>query len=613
MRMKRNTLFAWLVILPVSGPAILAGQQNTPNRQGRDDKIAPPEVFFQDAGYTVPARLPDGRLIRFRTHDDGDTVSYTSNDGGRTWKKLEVEGKHRIDIPLVDKDGELHTIALVWRNKAGKRIAVDRFLDVWYARTTDHRTKWQAPRMIYKGYCGALMDFKQLGNGRLIVPFAYWVGGRPCAPPVGANVVTCYYSDDLGKTWKKSDADLTAPCYPNFNGNNYGADEPAILELKDGRLWMLMRTQTGFLYESYSGDKGTTWTNARPSRFHCSTSPPMLSRLADGRIIVIWNNYEMPPRHNGAGVYGGRDSLHAAISDDEGKTWRGFRDVYRDPFRNDPPPPRCDRGTAYPTPPVMVGGTVLFLTGQGPKRRNLISFDPRWLSRTHHRDDFSRGVEGWIVFKAFGPAKGYWRDRVQGPAVIDHPAKPGAKVLHIRRPDKRSPDGAVWNFPIGSAGKLTLRIMLDKDFAGGNIALNDHCFNPCDDNGERAAIFSLAVRPDGRIAAGPKLECGRWYTIGLDWDLSKRACDVLVDGKPAAKLELLNETGNGICYLRLRSTAKEIDRAGYLVDSVSVDIRQPIAPARTAKENQLIFQKYRPSFYNAPAKPTPDEKDFKLF
>jgi len=538
--MKGAMLFAWAIIATIPCPAILAGQQDPAQKTSQDDQIMPPEVFFQEAGYTVPARLPDGNLIRFRTPSDGNTVSYTSTDGGRSWKKHKVEGKHHVDIPLVDKDGELHAVALVWRNKAGKRIAIDRFLDVWYTRTTHNRTRWQAPQMIYKGYCGALMDFKQLNNGRLIVPFAYWVGGRPCAPPVGANVVTCYYSDDLGKTWRKSDADLTAPCYANFNGNNYGADEPAILELKDGRLWMLMRTQTGFLYESCSEDKGTTWTDARPSRFHCSTSPPMLARLSDGRIIVLWNNYEMPPRHKGAGVYGGRDALHAAISEDEGKTWRGFRAVYRDPFRNDPPPLRCDRGTAYPTPPVMAGPKVLFLTGQGPKRRNLISFDPRWLTRTHHEDDFANGVEDWIVFKAFGPAKGYWRNRVQGPAVIDHPSQPGAKVLHIRRPDEKPPDGAVWNFPIGSAGKLTLRIILNRGSAGGHIALNDHCFNPCDDNGERAAIFRVAIKPDGQIGTGPKLEWGRWYRIDLDWDLSKPGCDVLVDGRRASTLELLN-------------------------------------------------------------------------
>jgi hypothetical protein len=305
--------------------------------------------------------------------------------------------------------------------------------------------------------------------------------------------------------------------------------------------------------------------------------------------------------------------LHAAVYDDEGKTWRGFREVYRDPFRNEPPPLHSDRGTAYPTPPVMVGGKVLFLTGQGAKRRNLIRFDPRWLTLTHHEDDFSNGVEGWIVFKAFGRAKGWWRDRRQGPVVINHPTKPGANVLHIRRPDDKSPDGAVWNFPIGSAGKLTLRIMLNKGFDGGHIALNDHCFNPCDDNGERAAIFTMPIKRNGQLGAGPRLEPGRWYEVRLDWDLSKRRCNVLIDNDQAVALKQHKATGNGICYLRLRSTAEKVDPAGYLVDSVSVDLTDPVAPARTHEENMFIFNNYRPAFYNVPAKPTAGEKDFKLF
>ncbi|NLX95437.1 MAG: exo-alpha-sialidase [Rhodopirellula sp.] len=206
------------------------------------------------------------------------------------------------------------------------------------------------PNVIFEGYCGALLDFKQLSTGRLVCPFAWWVPERPCAPPVGANLCTVFYSDDGGDTWTKSESDLSSPCYANFVGNNYGADEPCILEMKGGRLWMLMRTQTGFLYESFSADQGKTWSEAQPSRFVSSSSPPMLWRMPDGRIIILWNNCESPPAHEGAGVYVNRDALHAAVSDDEGRTWRGFREVYRDPHENETPPD-TDRGSAYPTPP----------------------------------------------------------------------------------------------------------------------------------------------------------------------------------------------------------------------------------------------------------------------
>jgi len=57
---------------------------------------------------------------------------------------------------------------------------------------------------------------------------------------------------DNGATWTESESKLISPCYQGFNGNNEGACEPAIEPLLDGRIWMLMRTQAGFLYQSYS-------------------------------------------------------------------------------------------------------------------------------------------------------------------------------------------------------------------------------------------------------------------------------------------------------------------------------------------------------------------------
>ena len=118
---------------------------------------------------------------------------------------------------------------------------------------------------------------------RIVVPFAYWVGGRPSAPPTGSNITTTVYSDDDGRTWRQSPAKLTAPCYEGYNGSNYGACEPTILELADGRVWMLIRTQTGRLYESFSPD-GAEWSQPEPSRFCSSNSPGWLLRLPDRRI-----------------------------------------------------------------------------------------------------------------------------------------------------------------------------------------------------------------------------------------------------------------------------------------------------------------------------------------
>ena len=571
--------------------------------------VTRPKVFIQQhhehsaLTYSKPASLKEGTLIRYGVdRRENQLYSQISKDGGRTWGEDQAEckilpGTYMV-LPLLSRDGEMHLASMVGRGE-GREIAVDRFIDIWHQRTTGERTRWEKPNRIFEGYCGALLDFKELSGGRLVCPFAWWVPKRACAPPIGANLCTVFYSDDGGRTWTKSKSDLSSPCYPDFVGNNYGADEPCILELKDGRLWMLMRTQTGFLYESFSGDRGETWSDAQPSRFVSSSSPPMLWRMPDGRILVLWNHCESPPAHEGAGVYVNRDALHAAVSDDEGSTWRGFREVYRDPHENETPP-NTDRGSAYPTPPVWAGGRFVFLTGQGVGRRNLISVDPRWLTLAHAEDDFSDGLGGWIAFKPVGPASRYRRERIPGPPLIDHPTRSGAKVLHLRKPDEHDADGALWNFPNGVKGTLALRLMPKTGFRGASISLADRSFKPTDDNGERLAVFSTTIKPNGKIGDGPKLSLDEWHTLAFAWDLRTKSCTVSVNGAKLLTLNQLNATGGGVSYLHLRSKATEVDAAGFYVESVSVDVDDPVAPVLTGDEKRALLDGYIPSYYTPP-------------
>lgn len=573
-----------------AGMAHAAGQQ-TPQ----------PPVVQGPAGGTWLVEAPDGAIDMILTRTTGDAHELArrrTTDNGRSWSKpatiMKLPAKNwSTPLALLAQDGELHLFWMVARRRGGKP-AVDYFIDIWHARSTDRQTRWTQPKRIFEGYVGSINGMTQLRNGRIVLPFAYWVGGRPEAPPTGANITTTIHSDDGGNTWTASGASLTAPCYENYNGANYGACEPTIIELKDGRVWMLIRTQTGWLYESFSKD-GATWSKPRRSRFCSSDSPAYLVRLSDGRIVVFWNNCENTSRINGAGVYTNRDALHAAISDDEGKTWRGCREICRDPFRNDPPPRRGDRGTAYPYATPTKDGKILVVTGQGHGRRNILLIDPKWLCETRRADDFSKSLDGWSVFKAFGPPKGWWRNRTQGPKLIDHPSKAGAKVLHVRRPDEKDGDGAVWNFPVGRRGKLSIRIFLRKGFGGASIALADRFIQPTDAAGEKKVLAMLPIGADGRLPDGVRLELGRWYTISLAWDLGEAVCRVSVDGKPMSVLKMSKQPTPGVCYLRLRSTAPAIDRAGFLVASVEAEVRREVARGEAGEKQEIRFHGIRPT------------------
>ncbi len=258
----------------------------------------------------------------------------------------------------MDQSGELHAFLLVERGSS-RGPTVDYFYDIWHASTSHQRSSWSIPKRIFEGYVGALNGVIQLKSGRIVLPQQFWVPGLRSEPPTGSHVVTTNYSDDGSKTWQLSPARLTSPCRADYIGSNYGATEPVIAQLQDGRAWMLIRTQTGLLYESFSSD-GAVWSEATPTRFLSSNSPANLLRLSDGRLVVFWNNCENPSRVDGAPVYTTRDALHVAISRDEGRSWQGYRKAFRDPHRNQPPPKRGDRGTAYP---------FSTLTSEGSTRR----------------------------------------------------------------------------------------------------------------------------------------------------------------------------------------------------------------------------------------------------
>lgn len=521
--------------------------------------------------------LKDGTLLSFNRRGNAEATTIfvsRSSDNGTNWSRPEALVKLPTDrwggpIPLLDKDEEIHFVIPNARGE-GRRPNVDRFIDLHHLRSTDKRTKWTEPRRIYEGYCGSIQGVFQLDNGRILAPFAHWRPNIPTTPPTGPNVCTVVYSDDGGKSWKRSPAALTAPCINGYNGSNYGACEPSLIQLNDGRVWMLIRTQTGVLYEAYSPD-GIEWHDAEPTKFPSSNSPAFQLRLPDDRIVFFWNNCAMPPRLDGAGVYGGRDALHAAISSDEGRTWRGFREVYRDPTRNGSPPKNGDRGTAYPHATVTADGKVLLVSGQGTERRRRFLIDPDWLEEQRQSEDFET-LEAWHVFKSFGPAQRWWRDREQGARLIAHPDAPARSVLQIRKPDELPGDGAVWNFPNGSGGALTFKLRVGRRFGGAQISVTDRFHNPCDDAGEEEAPISMRIAPSGRIASSHNLLPDQWHKLELIWN-DIGLCRAFLDGEAIKQFGATRRNKNGYCYLRLRSVSTRLDEEGLLVESVEVRVK----------------------------------------
>ncbi len=542
---------------------------------------APSSEALHRAGVVA---LPDGSVELFFLRDGASTreiASRKSVDKGRTWAepKTVVElpgglvplwkpGNWNTLRPLLDRRGELHFFLMRVR-EWGPRIGINRFLDVWYLGSREGRGRWTAPKLLWEGYVGDMRNALELSSGRLLFPFHFHEPNRD-NHPTGDAIVTAGYSDDGGDTWKISPSRLTTPLDQTYRGSRHGAVEPVAIELKDGWVWMLIRTQTGRLWESFSRD-GAEWTAPRPSPFPSSDSPAAFVRLRDGRLVVFWNNTQNAPDVDGSGVYTTRDTLSAAISADEGLTWRGYREVYRDPRRNEPPPKTGDRGTAYPDAVGTADNRILLITGHGEGRTKVLEIDPEWLLESTARDDFASALDAWSVFKHIGPAERYWRSRVEGARRVAHPDRAGAWALHLRRPQGEPADGAVWSFPYGRRGKLTARVKLSRTFQGASFALADRFFDPTDTAGERGALFDVRITGPGQVANGRDMSKEAWHTLDIDWDGPKGWAVVRVDGKEAALVARRNRAIDGACYLRLHSLAQAPD-GGLIIESVAVRV-----------------------------------------
>jgi predicted neuraminidase len=120
-------------------------------------------------------------------------------------------------------------------------------------------------------------------------------------------------SRDGGATWQ-----IVRP--PSRAGEPpIDAIQPSILTHADGRLQAVGRTRSGRLFETWSGDRGQTWTPVALIDLPNPSAGTDAVTLKDGRHVVVYNH---TPK--------GRTPLNVAVSRD-GATWQGALVLESDP------------------------------------------------------------------------------------------------------------------------------------------------------------------------------------------------------------------------------------------------------------------------------------------
>lgn len=273
--------------------------------------IANPGTAFQDdarpgAMILGMDRTPNGRIWACWTgtgdRPDGYLLLATSDDGGRTWSAP------RLAVGAVVATRQRWSGALVgnlWTDPRGRLWLFfdQRYGDPqgritnWFIRCDDpgaDEPSWSEPVLFAEG-C-TLNKPTVLRNGDWVLPVSDWHG----------KTARVYASSDEGGSWKERGS-LQFP--------DWEFDEHMMVELRDGRLWMLARTK-GEPFESFSEDGGATWSEPRQAAtVRNLNSRFFLRRLRSGRILLVKNGSpaERLPQ---------RSHICAWLSEDEGSTWK---------------------------------------------------------------------------------------------------------------------------------------------------------------------------------------------------------------------------------------------------------------------------------------------------
>ncbi len=437
-------------------------------------------------------------------------------------------------------------------------------------------------------------------NGRFLVPFQVSIN-QLCHPGV-------LLSDDNGENWRRV---LLSPTpvpdkvvwpHRGLRWLNPGA-EPIVAENPAGKLIMLLRTSQDCFYRAESLDGGDSWSTPAPSCFWGTATMPNLVTLRDGRMLAIWNNNTPLPEVDhalqvhlsereragmGEDMFTNRDAIHAAISEDGGDTWTGFRELHLNERRNDADfrlsgtALEIDKSVHQNQLLELEDRKILVAFGQHHLCRKFVVFDPTWLYESCRANDFRNGLRDWSVHTYLkginGMTLGYRGhcslNRQFGATPVPDPTGGSREVLRIaRHPDPRlmhEKQGAVWNFPAGRRGEVTVELYLTPGSAGLQLSLCDRWFNPVDPVvGEFApAVFNLDSA--GRINGVPALTPGEWLKLTLRWDLDAASSVVEI-----GELRIPGRCGGHaqtplqISYLHLQSIAENTDECGVLIASVS--------------------------------------------
>jgi predicted neuraminidase len=179
------------------------------------------------------------------------------------------------------------------------------------ARTSkDNGRTWGAARRLPDGFLGPVKNKPvRLSDDTIIAPSSTESLDTPARWRVHFE-----RSRDGGATW-----DIVRPPADAGAGAPIDAIQPSILTHADGTLQALGRSRSGRLFDTWSRDRGQTWSPLSLLDLPNPSAGTDAVTLKDGRHLLVYNH---TPK--------GRTPLNVAMSRD-GKSWRGVHVLESEP------------------------------------------------------------------------------------------------------------------------------------------------------------------------------------------------------------------------------------------------------------------------------------------
>lgn len=257
---------------------------------------------------------PEQLLVHMRAPTPfGGIRCLKSTDNGNSWSLIKDPFKVDMDIGIEQlQDGKL---LAAYRRRLGKGFN-NTPSDILVRLSSDQGGKWSSPIKISLPGVNSVMNGKlvQTTSGRIFIPACLASGGE--GEKTGGMMV--YYSDD-GVNWQASPQRLT------LENTGMNLQEGQIVELSDGKLMMVMRTERPYLAASYSEDNGLSWSMPKPLPLPSVMCAFGVRRASDtGSIYCFWvyDDARQATRPQFP-----RERLALAVSHDDGRSWKYLADI----------------------------------------------------------------------------------------------------------------------------------------------------------------------------------------------------------------------------------------------------------------------------------------------